>query len=252
MKDEWIRAAMTDESLVAELLLRLKDSDSHPSSRISRAMAAAASISSFPLEWGMRQPRSKAPASTSTAEVPTSKKEAEPATRSPTTPLSWSGGGGRSGGGASPSDEYEESSLPSDPFPDVRSKGTGTAKKRTRRKKTFAELKEEESSLLKERAYLKKEIATLHVTLKEQRSLNHSLKRMKIDFHVESRAKKWGPTMNESVAQNSAETSSYEQPKHITWNDHPLPESCPADENAGDKDQVVFALPDLNMLPRDD
>lgn len=49
---------------------------------------------------------------------------------------------------------------------------------------TFAELKEEESSLLKERTYLEKEIATLQATFKQQRAKNENFKRIKVNSAV--------------------------------------------------------------------
>lgn len=45
---------------------------------------------------------------------------------------------------------------------------------------SYDELKEEETSLLKERTNLRKEIATLQTTFKEQRAKNENLKRMKV------------------------------------------------------------------------
>ncbi|GAB4854635.1 hypothetical protein Ancab_023218 [Ancistrocladus abbreviatus] len=255
MKDEWLRAAMTDDKLVVELLLRLKQSDSHPSRTTKPPLTLP------PLDWGLRLPRTK----------PMSK-EREPTRRSPTTPLSWSAGGGGSGCGASPSDGFEESSSrPSDRFPAVGSKGSGineiattttttTTSKRPRRKKTFAELKEEESSLLKERSYLKKELATLHVTLKEQRSINENLKKMKIDFQVET-GKKSGAMLTESETQyrtnaNSTEASTLEGPpsdipKHEMFYDASESALCPTDGNDTTQEHA-FVLPDLNMMPEED
>ncbi|GAB4836802.1 hypothetical protein Ancab_001715 [Ancistrocladus abbreviatus] len=243
MKDEWLRAAITDDKVVVELLLRLKQSDFHP----SRLMKP-------PLDWGLRQRRTKQ----------ASKKECEPTRRSPTTPLSWS-----LGGGASPSDGYEEStSRPSDRFPAVRSKGIGrneiaatsntTTSKRPRRKKTFAELKLEESSLLKEQSCLKKELATLRLTLKEQRSINEHLKRVKIDFHVEMGTKS-SATLDENETQNmsnacSTEASTLEGAssnilKHTMVNDA---SESGADGDGTTLEQDLFVLPDLNMMPEED
>ncbi|KAL7001738.1 hypothetical protein U1Q18_002886 [Sarracenia purpurea var. burkii] len=53
-----------------------------------------------------------------------------------------------------------------------------------RRKKTFDELKQEESLLLNERLHLKKEFASLRVTLNEQKARSESLKRLKLDLHL--------------------------------------------------------------------
>ncbi|KAL9258134.1 hypothetical protein AKJ16_DCAP19879 [Drosera capensis] len=338
MTDPWLRSAMFDDALVAQLLLRLHQTpDSDPPHPSTKFMLTTASGSLFPVEWGMRQPRSKS-ASATTTSAGTVKKEGECARRSPMTPLSWSGGGG---GGASPGGECEESSLPSDLSPaTVRSKlpkgsfvikvshtvfqmrflvatrklhtvifvshhnfrilyrslfwkyggarsvgpvkrkgdvvekralgglrlglvgvgtneNTNTINKRSRKKKTFAELKEEESLLLKEQSYLEKELATIRVTLQKQRSLNHSLKRQKIDFQLESRSKS-GVALSETVAQSSttgpsrAESSTLEEtpscsPKHVKNNKLPLPESRSANATAGHQEQV-FMLPDLNLL----
>ncbi|XP_022959762.1 uncharacterized protein LOC111460736 isoform X2 [Cucurbita moschata] len=54
--------------------------------------------------------------------------------------------------------------------------------KRPRKKKTLGELKEEEVLLLKERRSLKDALAILRLTVEKQRSINGSLKKMKIDF----------------------------------------------------------------------
>lgn len=112
VKDEWVRAAMTDDNVVVELLVRLKQAQAVPSAPKS-AVAA--------LRWGMRQPRSKSMSMRCDA-----KKDGDfnVGTRgSPTTPLSWSGGGGA----ASPSTAggFEETSrhaLRSPPAAPSRSK----------------------------------------------------------------------------------------------------------------------------------
>ncbi|KDO41827.1 hypothetical protein CISIN_1g0302882mg, partial [Citrus sinensis] len=57
--------------------------------------------------------------------------------------------------------------------------GETTAAKRSRKKKTLAELKEEEGLLLKERRNLKNKLATLRLSFEQQRAENESLKRMK-------------------------------------------------------------------------
>ncbi|KAL8161999.1 hypothetical protein V2J09_013488, partial [Rumex salicifolius] len=87
MNSSWLRAAMFDDNLVAEFLLLLNlpnSSRSKPSPPLP------------PLDWGIRQPRSKAAASLT--------KELDSRRLSPTTPLSWIAS-------ASPSDSFEESSL---------------------------------------------------------------------------------------------------------------------------------------------
>ncbi|ONI16380.1 hypothetical protein PRUPE_3G095200 [Prunus persica] len=52
--------------------------------------------------------------------------------------------------------------------------------KRPRKKKTLAELKEEESFLLKERRNLKNQLATLHLTVEKQKATNESLRKIKM------------------------------------------------------------------------
>lgn len=101
VKDEWVRAAMMDDSVVVELLVRLKKQTNHVVK--SEAEAAAA-----PLRWGIRQRRSR---SSRCDAVSMRRKDAADSANnsmraSPTTPLSWSGGG--SGGAASPSATADE------------------------------------------------------------------------------------------------------------------------------------------------
>lgn len=101
VKDEWVRAAMMDDSVVVELLVRLKRQTNHVVK--SEAEAAAA-----PLRWGIRQRRSR---SSRCDAVSMRRKDAADSANnsmraSPTTPLSWSGGG--SGAAASPSATADE------------------------------------------------------------------------------------------------------------------------------------------------
>lgn len=100
---------MSDDSVVVELLFRLKQSSSEPPKP-----PPSPSTLSLPTGWGHRQPRSKTPISGKKDSVTTTS-----ATRcSPTTPLSWSGGA------ASPSDgAYDDCSNSSGPsFDPTRSK----------------------------------------------------------------------------------------------------------------------------------
>ncbi|KAK9141803.1 hypothetical protein Syun_011203 [Stephania yunnanensis] len=84
----WVEAAMEDDAVVAEQLLRLKP---------PKTMEA--------VEWGVRQPRSRHVQHQSSHR--SSKKEVGDSTTrgSPTTPLSWSG------------DSYDDSALPPRPPP---------------------------------------------------------------------------------------------------------------------------------------
>ncbi|KAE8056315.1 hypothetical protein FH972_013098 [Carpinus fangiana] len=235
VRDEWVRAAMTDDAVVVELLLRLKQSQAASSSSPKSWPRAV-----VPPRWGLRQPRSRP-----RCDAVSRKKEADFTRCSPTTPLSWSGG-------ASPSpttDGFEASS-----FPASRSKGTAanesTATKMSRRKKTFAELKEQESSLLKERIHLKKEIATLRATFKEQRAKNESFKRMKLDLVLHSANNLFATSdgleraVKREPYQRVASTPdhiSLSLPAHGANDDNPQPETCKA-----------VLLPDLNMMPSEE
>ncbi|XP_065850658.1 uncharacterized protein [Euphorbia lathyris] len=233
VKDEWVRAAMTDDRVVVELLLRLKQ---------AQASLKPQPQPVIPLRWGLRLPRSKPCTSVS---LRCDRKENDfPARFSPTTPLSWSGGGG--GGSSSPSataDGFEETSRRvSRSPPGVRSKGTANAEsastatttKRSRRKKTFAELKEEEGLLMKESIHLRKEIANLNATFKEQTARNDNLKRIKVDLNLQC-------VKLSSIAS--------EEPKAI-YSQHDGRDigSCDTRETVSNHDRS-FLLPDLNSMP---
>lgn len=110
VKDEWTRAAMSDDVLVVELLLRLKESRAASSSSSLLYQFTAKSV--IP-GWGLRLPRSKASASSSSrcdAVWRRNNKKDDSTRCSPTTPLSWSGGSGGSPSGTA--DGFEESSRP--------------------------------------------------------------------------------------------------------------------------------------------
>ncbi|KAK9279910.1 hypothetical protein L1049_013594 [Liquidambar formosana] len=251
-KDEWIRAAMTDDSVVVELLLRLKQSYAAPPSKDTAVLP--------PLRWGLRQPRSR-PALR--CDAVSFRKEGEPTRVSPTTPLSWSGGASPS---AATADGFEASSRPTSRSPVGRSKGAATndtaaaISRRSRRKKTFAELKDEESSLLKERIHLKRVLATLRTTFKEQRARNESLKRMKLDFDSQF-AKKTSTTSDEledaysnqprQVEPSTRDYAPSMLPTHATCDEVPQSDSCKVRNEEATQERNV-TLPDLNMMPSED
>ncbi|KAB1204669.1 hypothetical protein CJ030_MR8G012741 [Morella rubra] len=242
-RDDWLKTAMTDDTVVAELLVRLKQSQAASSSPASWPRAVV------PLRWGLRLPRSRP--SASRCDAVQRVKEADSTRCSPTTPLSWSGGASPSG----TADGFEESSFHTSLSPVAfRSKGTAanesTGTKKSRRKKTFAELKEEESSLLKERICLRKELATLRATFKEQRASNETLKRMKLEI------------LNATCdgSQKAALIEPYQRvaftpdhissclPRNVTIDDNLQSEPCRADKAASTRESCFF-LPDLNMMP---
>lgn len=259
MKDDWVTAALFDDSVVAELLSRLKQSSSSSSSSLSCQPPKPLSL---PLGWGHRQPRSKPPSTTTKKDSATH--TAPTTTRcSPTTPLSWSGGA------ASPSDgAYDDcsnsstrpllctSSSSSDPS---RSKGAFAAdapngsshNKKSKKKKTFAELREEEDLLLKERVTLKRELASLHVTFKEQRARSENLKRFKIDLNLQtSGGEVCGATGDRQVVGPRNKCSQME----VSTCDHA---HSSASSRGVEKDvdlqrRSCFVLPDLNMTPSEE
>ncbi|KAK8660703.1 hypothetical protein V6N13_051618 [Hibiscus sabdariffa] len=241
VEDGWVQAAITDDNVVVELLLRLKQ------------QAQAAPKSALPaLKWGMRQRRSRPALFRFDA-----KRDGDfnaGARGSPTTPLCWSGGSSGSGSDSSPSaaDGFEETSahvLRSPP----RSKGSASSEtnrastKRLRKKKTFAELKEEENILLKERVHLKEEIASTRVTCEEHRATNDNLKRIRLDLNLVDTEKKSNLIDNEPDLRAPSSSS------NLSLNDDrkPLIDS----RNVGKAisgEKSIFVLPDLNMMPAED
>ncbi|KAL3497310.1 hypothetical protein ACH5RR_040042 [Cinchona calisaya] len=246
MKDEWVTSALNDDALVAELLRRLKQSSSLPEKHLPSL--------SLPVGWGHRQPRSKPK-----KDLPTT---ATTTRYSPTTPLSWSDGGYDY--------DYNSNSNSSRPSSDPsRSKDAFTNdtsicsnSKRSKKKKTFAELKEEENLLLKERVTLKRELASLHVTFEEQKARSENLKRMKIDLNLQTSGET-SHAIEVAVANqcNQMEASTNHHP-HLALpihdnsvQDHGLGSSgssCRGVEKEVDTQKSCFVLPDLNMMPSDE
>ncbi|KAL2462783.1 uncharacterized protein Fot_54020 [Forsythia ovata] len=151
--------------------------------------AASLKPTALPLDWSVRQRRSKPMTVDSTM---------KPALRaSPTTPLSWSGAtsisGGCGGSAGTVDGSPEESSPPSDPklSKPARSEVNGNGEKstkRSRKKKTLAELQVEEYLLDKEREELKREILALRTNLEKQKATNDCLKRIKLESTTKRRS----------------------------------------------------------------
>ncbi|KAL3736869.1 hypothetical protein ACJRO7_025753 [Eucalyptus globulus] len=178
----WVDLAMTDASLVAELLVRLGHAQPPPP-RASPPLKLA---------WSVRQRRTRQPPrnpAEKKEQEEEEKKEKGPRSRaSPTTPLSWSGATS-SGGGADGSEESPPLDSATRSKVSLASANTGSttvAGKRPRKKKTLAELREEESLLLKERRNLRHELATLGLNLEKARSINQSLKRRKMGMQPQA------------------------------------------------------------------
>lgn len=108
--EEWTKDAMTDDSVAALMLLRLKQART----RSLLPPPPAPTKPALHLDWTVRQRRSK-----SAPRHGDGKRKAEPARASPTTPLSWSGATSASGGAL---DGFEESSQPDKPTDGSRSK----------------------------------------------------------------------------------------------------------------------------------
>ncbi|KAF8389175.1 hypothetical protein HHK36_025868 [Tetracentron sinense] len=256
MGDEWVKLAVTDDSMVAELLIRLNQLEPPASSPVRPAAV-------LPLKWGVRMPRSRQALRYSIVQV---KKEGDSTRASPTTPLSWSGGSSLSGGcGGAAGDGYEDSSRLSKWSSGGRSKVTATNEtiiRRSRKKKTFAELKDKESLLLKERMYLKKELAALQITFEEKRARNNSLKKMKLDLYLHS-AKKIGTASDasdEAVSDQSHHTETVNVDCAPFTHDELEPVVCPSPKSDSCKvptkdiaaQESFFGLPDLNLPFEDD
>ena len=110
-EEEWVKEAMTDVMLVAEVLLSLVQAESPPPPPEQSSKNNSTSSPALQLEWSVRQRRSKQAL----------RKKGESARASPTTPLSWSGGTSVSGGGGADGSE-ESSRPPSKPVDNARSK----------------------------------------------------------------------------------------------------------------------------------
>ncbi|KVH96498.1 uncharacterized protein LOC112527793 isoform X1 [Cynara cardunculus var. scolymus] len=187
MTDDWLTAALTNDAMVVELLIRMKQ----PSSLDSSSPTTTSTALLPPIRWGHHKSRSKPFPITTTnaaAAAAASGFGKEQQSGSPTTPLYWRGGDG-GGGGVSTSDGYEESSRPSDLSSGGRSiKGglgnegaTTSTYKKSRKRKSFAELKEEEDFLMKERLHLNRELESMRVTMNKQIVTSQNLRKLKIE-----------------------------------------------------------------------
>ncbi|KAL0726527.1 hypothetical protein Bca4012_022620 [Brassica carinata] len=218
VKDEWVTAAMTDDQMVVELLIRLK----HAGTVVSEDPATNLP----PLRWGGRQRRSRT-SRFGGGGVVSLKKDVDGSARgSPKTPLSWSGGSGSGGGGsASPSaDGFEDTSRQASC-----STSTGFGSK-----SSSSELKYQENLKLKERIDLQKEIASLRETFDEQNVKNQRLKRIKLDLNS-------GHVKNETPRVDRILKPQCES------------KSCRIEGNrTASSENKSFFLPDLNMVPTED
>ncbi|CAL5327601.1 unnamed protein product [Camellia sinensis] len=270
--EDWVGAAMSDESMAAELLVRLRRAKPPP--------PPPPPPSALPFKWSVRQPRSR-PMMLNKKLIPRA---------SPSTPLSWSGATSVSGvAAAAAADGSEESSqLPLNRPDATRSKvcffslrrssicrstpawfvsgKNGTTNKRWgRKKKTLDELKEEEILLLGERRHLKKEIAELCVNVEKERARNESLKRLKLDLASHSAVKGVATVASEEAIANQIQQIAAAfcdpipsiLPPDVKIDNHDA-EQQPAMLNGSSKLQQEvmnwennFVVPDLNLSLED-
>ncbi|XP_048129776.1 uncharacterized protein LOC125313760 [Rhodamnia argentea] len=230
----WVRLAMTDASLVAELLLRLGHSrlnPPHPASPPSE------------LAWTVRQRRTRPPPRNPAED---SKKGGR---SSPTTPLSWSGATSSGGGGGSEESPPHLDSATRSKVP-IASASTVSATiggKRPRKKKTLAELREEESLLLKERRDLRQELVTLRLNFEKERSINQSLKRTKIGVRPPVISEQHEQARAPCVPSDCTEQRSGDGGAEVAMR----PRSCNISEVKKAESRETLELPDLN-LPLED
>ncbi|CAI9773676.1 unnamed protein product [Fraxinus pennsylvanica] len=244
--EEWVEAAMSDDNMVVELLLRLNQSYPRPSAPFKQM--------ALPLEWSVRQRRSKPVAVDSAL---------KPAFRSsPTTPLSCNGAtsisGGCVGSAGTVDGNPEESSRSSDPklSKPARSEVNGNGEKstkRSRKKKTLAELQVEEYLLDKEKGVLKRNIAVLLTNLEKQKATNDSLKRIKLELATKRRSMIEPDNAIPCQFQQKSEARHHIPPifpPFVLGNDdllHCCPPNGPSKEKAGSPCEAKFVLPDLNL-----
>ncbi|KAF8103064.1 hypothetical protein N665_0188s0024 [Sinapis alba] len=160
--ENWTHVAMSDDSLVADALLQLRHSE--PLKKRDASLVK--------LKWSVRQRRSR---------------KGDQTRASPTTPLSLSYATSLSGG-VTTVEGLDESSATVKPSETIRSKVSQTGAitttflfKKSRKKKTLAELKDEEVMLLKESKGLKNELTRMRDLVEEQRTRNIALRKMKAE-----------------------------------------------------------------------
>ncbi|CAH2061054.1 unnamed protein product [Thlaspi arvense] len=246
--DEWVTAALTDDEMVVELLLRLKhagtvESENNP--------AASPPL----LRWGFRQRRSR-PSRFGVGVGGFLKKETDSARASPMTPLCWSGGSG-SGGSTCPSaataDGFEDTSLQTSCSTSTGSGSkavhatneiTSSCSRRSKKNKTtYMELKDAENFQLKERFHLEKKIANVQATYQERSAKNQSLKRIKLEY---SDRIKNIPISKSNIVESRKR-------RHLPCSiSEKLVKTEHSNIRASETKKGFFFLPDLNMTPTEE
>ncbi|CAM8916492.1 unnamed protein product [Rhodiola kirilowii] len=219
--DEWTVAAVTEDALVADLLLTLKhSSEAWTATMKARIESDSASGGLETFGWGRRKARTRPCVTRFVLD-----KKRSRATRSPTTPLSWSGGSSVSGSGNG--DGYEASSMTC--------YGYGAP------------------------GYRSKDLATLQVTMTDHRMTNTNLKRFK-STNVQPRRMKATIVAVDNpfvyVPMQAKISTNQGLPLPFTQNDsinEIPPQTQPSnsfyDIPASKGMDSYMRLPDLNMLP---
>lgn len=125
--------------------------------------------------------------------------------------------------------------------------------KRFKRRKALADLRVEESVLLKERLHLKKELDSLHATFKEQTTNNQKLKKIKLNLNSDASSDR---VRDESkpVASNQWCRDADPTPDNILPATSPI-QTVPGLQETQETNSMEsggFFLPDLNMIPAED
>ncbi|KAM7253858.1 hypothetical protein ACFE04_031540 [Oxalis oulophora] len=170
--DDWVTVATSDNSLVAEMLLRLRQPNLPPPETVK-------------LEWTVRQRRSKSAPKKNNIEGADSTARA-----SPSTPLSWSDGTSLTSSAAGADGVEHSTTLQQDKTrrtENVRSNKAAVANelsktKRLKHRKTLVQLREEESLLLNERRDLTNKLTTFYRNVEVLKGTNENLKRMKLNL----------------------------------------------------------------------
>ncbi|XP_048633699.1 uncharacterized protein LOC106446693 isoform X1 [Brassica napus] len=258
-QDEWVTAALTEDAVVVELLLRLKHAGT---------VESAANIPL--LRWGSRKPRSRLGVGG------VLKKETDSARASPMTPLCWSGGSGSGGSSCPSADGFEDASRQS-----TCSTSTGygskalhvtneiSSYKRSKKQKIFLDLKDAENFQLKERLNLQKvffslflnfclyqnrilidllsfhqNIANVQATYKKRSAKNQSLKRMKLEYS--DRIKNISVNRSNLDETRRKRRLPFSSSGKVVKKEHSYRTTS---ETKRSEEKGFFFLPDLNMTP---
>ncbi|CAA0816442.1 Mitochondrial pyruvate carrier 4 [Striga hermonthica] len=123
-----------------------------------------------------------------------------------------------------------------------------TNSKRSRKKKTLAELKNEEKLLLNERSDLKREMAVLRLYMETQRATNDNLKRIKVELQpcLDKQLESTFAAEESTSDQLQPEATAHHIPTAVLQSDI-AQESLTSSACLEAKTDAKFVLPDLNV-----